>query len=544
MGRVRNLAMLATAGVSIGVAGYVATHRDKLGSFEIPGFGSSTERTIEQIASGNADESISLDGFRDVIAEMQERGYAAVSLEEGGTLQEPSPIPFGTPINEVATTFLDTIIVEPDAPFMDYFYSQISPERAQYIIDNVDHIVFSPDIIERLGLYHRDVGGLSTGEGIIFVDTQADDGSVKNPLTYVMVIGHESAHEENHEGSRLQVEHYGFQIGSEFVRDQIQTIGDRVDNPDLLPAVLRLSDQQRDMAKYLLQFGDDFGGVYPNTHIVGSDLLEGRVSQDVLQYHRDNENVEGIFGVQLKISSTLALVYHDHGREEAIRRLYQFASGSHIDPEAEVHPDFDVPGFTMVSAASILEYLAPNAAGGTTAGIRDGLGYSVNFGTDVRRRDGQVGDTVRSGGYTVGNLPSVDQLIRDETHRETQERTGEPYQYQSRRAASCGNLEGVSRASDPAVQSIDRREGRPDNRFVRAVVQETHGGFEFGYIANCAVGTVDGEEVPAGVIKIDRYSPDARFLGANVGVTWSRHVGTEIMISPQDFSRYIQRPDR
>lgn len=398
---------------------------------------------LEHLVNGIELEGIeSADDVQAAIDYFSEAGWSVGRIRMDGSVEEYTQAGITT----------DTLIARSDSDFALQFYAG---NHEEFIRENVDYIVFSPDIVSTLGSGKGDVNGLSFGNGIIAVDTRADNGGIKNPVTFGSVIAHEAQHEfDRHAYRTLVSESRAFARQYDFLQQQVDR---ELSDEDRLTVQALTNNTTRvlESAEHLEQFGDDYAGVYPNATILAEHFLDGNVAIDVLERDMGISEPSGR-GLEVFYASFFSYVVRTNSREDAIEILYDHVT----DPE-------NAGTLSQVSAASALKYLCPNAlCDESGADIADVSGASFNF--DRGSRTDSVGSYAGSaGGFSVSGIPSLEELKEDERFRS--------YAPESQVVARY-RLSAVDRWMESAedqvrVVHIPNRPGYPSEDFMRCCVQ-------------------------------------------------------------------------
>ena len=213
MGLVKKLLIGATAAATIAIGDHMVRKDDSVIS-QISPF---------QISLENILESENNNKFKNYVKQMKERGLKS-GIENKDKVDQFKADVLPVDMSE------NTWIFAKDSPLLNRFYNQTTAAQTEFIKRNVKYIIFSPDITAKKGLMSQDVNGLSIGEGIILVDTKADNGGIKNPITYISTMGHEAQHEfeKDKNLSTLVSERNAFDRGNQILNGQITKFDDEI----------------------------------------------------------------------------------------------------------------------------------------------------------------------------------------------------------------------------------------------------------------------------------------------------------------------------
>jgi len=382
----------------------------------------------------------------------------------------------------------NTTIVRSDSDYMGQFYNQ-APSQKGFIQTNLEYIVFSPGVIHNGG----DVNGLSIGNGVILIDTLAENGGIKNPITFGSIMAHEAQHEKDKgKYPRLHSEGKAFKQQKEFLEEQI-----KITNDELIPALLEDVTSRVNTFEYLSQFDSDFERVYPHKTILAKHLLDAEITSDVLQKYMTDIGDSDLDN-QLITASILANIVWTKPRDKAIRDLHGIAT----DPKYE-------GTVAQVSAASALQYLSPKAAKTQSgADISTGKGMHLDFNERKNKNLGKA--KVGSDTYSVSGLPSVEELIRDEKIPE--------YTDQEFTTFSLADVETIK--IDGKKILVPNQEGRPTQDFYRCQIRpldlDRNGVYDTIEVlyANPNIRNTNGFTLA----KIDRYNGSGQLI--DTGINW------------------------
>lgn len=363
----------ATVGTTIAFVGALAAF--------YPTFNRSLERAFNP---ANQDEMNRY--VRRVVNTAESSGYATLEYDGKEVFID------GNQINPNALT-----IVRSDSPVLGEFYRAMGAQ-ADEIKSNLRWIVFAPNVKYE----SRDTNGLSIGDGIVYIDTIADDGRTKDPQTIPKTLAHESQHEGNksHGLSRLVDETSANKKALSVLEYQLKQ-----EFSDILQAGYDVVKKRIETANFLEKYGNDFQNVNPLEVILAKNLLEAGVQPQTLKKHiRPAESSTGLEG-ELIIASTFANMALSNPRTEAIKKLYQYATD----------PSYDNT-LTKVSAASALSYLLPEQLQEhSTADIPSGSGrfISINFGPPADLDE--IAQTIKGSGFSVSGLPPLEEMLNPKT---------------------------------------------------------------------------------------------------------------------------------
>jgi len=389
-----------------------------------------------------------------------------ISREEAGRFarimdsNQMSEISFGTGDEEIQ-------VVRSDSKELDKHYAQVSKEQAAFIKNNVSQIVFSPNVFVNHGSgRNSDVNGLSIGGGNIYVDTRADNGGKKNPLTYVSIMAHEAQHESDvGKGlSKLVSETRAFERESNVLNEQLTESRDLI-----LRAALEKADGRVETGKYLQGLDGDFGNVYPNTVILAGDLLSGGVNLGSLKKYSERGWAKTTKGHELRLAARYASMVRELDKDKAITELHSIVTNPLLEGSV-----------AQVSAASALRYLCPEVLQSESgADISTGRGININFGKS--RRDESVGKGfVGDNSFSVSGTPSLNELLSGKRYddfspgsgKESETTTYTLADVDSMKIDHSGNVLFPDREGSPGegfvrfyARGIDRDRNRRDDGF-------------------------------------------------------------------------------
>ncbi|HLC60714.1 MAG TPA: hypothetical protein VJJ52_04760 [Candidatus Nanoarchaeia archaeon] len=342
-----------------------------------PTFNRSLERAFNPANQGEMNKYV-----RRIINAAESKGY--VTLEYDGKEIYID----GNQINPDALT-----LARSDSPVLNNFYRAMG-SHADGIKSNLKWIVFAPNVKHE----SRDTNGLSIGDGIVYIDTIADDGRAKESQTIPGTLAHEDQHEsDKSQGlSRLVNETRAnkkslgvleYQLNQEF--------------SDILRADYDVVKKRIETANFLEKYGSDFQNVNPLGVILAKDLLEAGIqSQTLKKYIHPAESSSGL-EKELIIASTFADIVLSNPSKGAIKKLYRYAT----DPLYN-------NTLTQVSAASALSYILPEKLQEhSTADIPSGSGRfaSIRFGPPSELNG--FAQAINGFGFSVSGLPSLDVLL-------------------------------------------------------------------------------------------------------------------------------------
>ncbi len=283
------------------------------------------------------------------------------------------------------------IICHKDSPIFRQFQHRFG-ERRELVNDNVEWAVFSPNVISQNNGRSQEEAGLSIGQGIVYVDTQAENGQIRDTREYSAIIAHEAMHEflraKRPEPSRLENERLAHSAQrsvakAELVKEESET----------LEGMVNTCDHRIKTAEYLQQekFGSDFDDMYPASMILAEGLLEAGIPQKVLGRYLEVVTGDNELDKELATAAKVALTLHTHNIKRATEILYRWIrTGNDLEKE---------------NAASALRYLHPEQLAPDTSG--------AGWHGGKKRSSG-----ISFGGDGVGtdktpHLPSLDALLSD-----------------------------------------------------------------------------------------------------------------------------------
>lgn len=342
-------------------------------------------------------------------------------------------------------------VVHESSSLLNPYFAVMGKESETFVKDNTEWFVFSPNVTKNL----EDVNGLYLGNGIVAIDTMADNGGIKNPKTFPSIIGHEAQHGAD-EGNGMSI--LEKEIRSD--RRELGVLESYLEKDDdlILKGHYNDAGKRIETGEFLFQFGNDFGKIDPSSVILARDLLRVGISPEKLrEYTAKFENPQGL-EYELYVAAKFGDVAMSMPREDAIRALYGFATTD--DPK---YKDTIVP----VSAASALQYLAPNVARvETDADVGSSTERTANIHFGDRADTSDVGRGVKSEGKpTVSGLPSLEELIGDERFEDLDTSEGNS-------ALAKGELYSGNRVAQKVVDGtktiyLPNREGKPGDGFFR-----------------------------------------------------------------------------
>lgn len=287
-------------------------------------------------------------------------------------------------------------IMRRDSPLLRP-YIQRAGEFRNIILNNLDYAIFSPNVIDK-----GDVNGIFLGNGSIMIDTMADDGRPKNEKLVPSTMVHEAAGHGATSGlgiSTLNDEKFAYQAEMGVLSRLM-----REDSDPILKAAYMDCGKKLATARFLGQFGHDFGSVRPESVMISLGFLDAGISRKTIaKYLRATEGKGGLYR-----ELHLALFYADiplrEKRERAISLLFDVVENPKFDRTLE-----------QVNAASALHYLAPDALPLSTSAdisVSPERTISLPFGTAVRKSGGAGrGRILKAGGFAVSGLPSREDVF-------------------------------------------------------------------------------------------------------------------------------------
>jgi len=212
---------------------------------------------------------------------------------------------------------IDMIIYSSDAPELKKHLR--SPWMEQFVRSYAKHIVFMPDVKSQSAFATSgDLDGLFVGEGVVLVDTLADDNRLRNPKTYASTIMHESTHSRDSPvlgKPKLWRERNAYTIQLEALADQLKT------NPsnEVILAQYESIGRIVKTANFLLDLGAEFENVYPSETITSRGLLRGKVNPlTVNRYAQAKIGSQEDKMDELIIASSIADIVNTSSRDHAV----------------------------------------------------------------------------------------------------------------------------------------------------------------------------------------------------------------------------------
>ncbi|MDP3882128.1 MAG: hypothetical protein Q8Q31_04610 [Nanoarchaeota archaeon] len=415
----------------------------------------------------------------------------------------------------------NTIVCKSDSQFAGYFIDKLHPQDKENVKTSVKYIIFSPNVVNRIGSSHEDVNGLSIGGGIILIDTLADDSSIKNPKTFGGVIAHEAQHEKDRDKRypTLTSEKRAYQSGARTLEFIAQN-----DRDSILKATLTRAKDTIKTAEYLERFGSDFSRVYPSGTILAKDLLEADINIQTLSKHKSRED-KTKKDLELICAASFAEVIRLQSREEALKILYPYASEKKF-----------AGTIVQISAASAIAYLCPNACKTESSGDIAEKGFHLSL---QDRRNGRKTNHLGQGsegeeGYSVSGLPSLQELLEDQRFEDYE--TGGEYPAAIYQLAQVDKIKVKISVDGVKLVYLPNREGKPSAQFFRAYVELVDANQNGRadeirvYYFNDNVVNGDG----SALAKIDVYNGLGQYISS--GVTWfaARSKGRDLQFNPRE----------
>lgn len=293
----------------------------------------------------------------------------------------------------------DLTILRSDSKLLDVYFAGVEGYR-DIAKRYVKKIVFSPEVVNSKGI---ETNGLDLGGGVIFIDTVASNGIIKNPKLRVPLIVHEADHEMN-VGKKLPtliLEELAYRRQFEVLEALI-----KIDSDPILLADYCLAQKRLETIDYLKKL-KSFSMVYPNEFILARDLLRPGISKEVVDEYF-LEDVSDLKGLDKEFYSAIFVIKNIYGkkREDAINRLYEIYQNSKDD-------------YIRVNVASVLIQMAPNVCkipvsrGGDIAYSKKRSVY-FNLNSDFNKGENRIGRAyVSKEIIDVENMPPLEDLIAD-----------------------------------------------------------------------------------------------------------------------------------
>ena len=450
---------------------------------------------------------------------MKKQGYGAATLDENHRLKILNEIDERNLINY----FKKPIVIRADSPILKTFYEK-AEKSGNFVKENTSYLTFSQNVIDRTGLGTKDVGGLSVGKGVILIDSEADDGGIKNPKTYLSTMVHEAQHEkdnkEENKFPRLISEKRAYKKSIECLEEQLKT-----DNDLIVKAELDSARQVVETAEYLEKLGD-FNNVYPETAILASALLKADIPVSTLEKYSVKPSQKSKKESELHISAYFARIARTLEREEAIKKIYEIISNPEIKGT-----------LIEISGVSALQYLAPDAM--KTQSVADiGTGRGMHFNFSEREKTNEVGrGFVGNDKYTVTGLPTLEEILGNEKWRDYKEGQNRQIEVIYYRLADVNQI----KVDKHGNVYIPDREGKPSPSFYRFAIigvdidgNGRDDGIEVYYGSN-SLTTSDGNLVG----KIDVYDGRGNYTGSSIEAIRRglKEKGENLNLNPQKLAR-------
>jgi len=281
------------------------------------------------------------------------------------------------------------VILKSDSGLAQHLlYEHLDQKYVEAIKQHVRWVVLTPNLLSTNG----ESAGLSFRDGTIFIDTQAEDGSFRDPLTFPHVAVHEGVHEsQNSTLARLPAEAMAHFAEMESLEGKVNG-----ENPsENLVGMYNTTVKRVITAKYLHDIGGGWDGDFkefaPTEYLVAGQFLEAKISPEILRKYVTVDGGNEV-DAEMRAATSVALVVHNNNNFRATRLLYDLIESENKHEKA--------------SAASALQFLYPELKGESTAGWQStaerGMGFSF--------RGGSLG----SGGYGISGLPELNDVIRGE----------------------------------------------------------------------------------------------------------------------------------
>ncbi len=303
-------------------------------------------------------------------------GHSAIMLNELGNLQ--------TVDNIGKETARFPALVHKSSPAWKKLSAQLG-EDAQFAEQNIDWLVFTPNIPNRKG---GEEGGLSAGKKVIYIDTMAQDGTIRDPIEYAPIIAHEAQHEADKGLSGILKKEKNAH------ERQLKTAQNllKANKKETLQGMINECAKRIQTASYLEKLGD-FDNTYPMSTILAEALLNAGINSRTLKKYHNVNTGNAELDAELSAASKCASIVHDYNLYNATKKLHEIAStGAPME---------------KVSAASALSWLYPalnkskNTAGWHSSQSR-GAGFNFGEGTGEP-----------STGCSVANLPPLEEFLKD-----------------------------------------------------------------------------------------------------------------------------------
>ncbi|GEM_PF-2738155 len=292
---------------------------------------------------------------------------------------------------QLQTHLAAPIICHKDSKIFERFQESLG-EKRKLVQDNIEWIILSPNVIAQRNGESQEEAGLSIGEGIIYVDTQAGNGQIRDIKEFAPIIAHEAVHEslrgKNPVPSRLENERLAHRAQKEVAEHALTR-----ERSETLEGMINTCDHRIETADYLLQsvFNQDFQGVYPTSMILAGGLLEAEVSQEALGRYLEVNTGNNELDQELATAARIALTLHTHNVKRATEMLYQWMqTGSDLEKK---------------NALSALEFLHPEQLAARQSGAGWYEGKERNSGVSFGFGGGSEGGVL--------SVPSLSDLLKD-----------------------------------------------------------------------------------------------------------------------------------
>jgi len=172
------------------------------------------------------------------------------------------------------------LVADVHSPALESLFVDLSLEQEEKAKNNIRYVVFTPHLLN-CAINNPSVSelrGLSFGQHVVYVDTW--DANLPQSEFYASILAHEAEHEgqQNLNYSRLQKEKKAYEA------ELLVLVEQKHKGVDGLDAMIQDHKKRVRNAAYLLQgeFGDDFSHVYPWATIRSDQLLEAKISLDIV----------------------------------------------------------------------------------------------------------------------------------------------------------------------------------------------------------------------------------------------------------------------
>ena len=410
-----------------------------------------------------------------------------------------------------------------DSPLLEGLIEALPEDEKESLKATVPIIIFAPDVKNELGTSSGDVNGLYNPEkpAVIFVDTEADDGTKKDKATFPSVAVHEKEHKKE-AGNHLPMltsELNSFKHEQATLEYQLKKQPNQV-----LKATLDDVAGRVKTGEYLAQFGNDFEDVYPGKVVLAKDFLQANIPLNTLvNYinHKEKDPKKEQEDYALRCAAYCSAIVLEKSREAAINDLYSIVS----DPKKK-------GTILQLSAASALEYLCPTAlVTSSSSDVTGGQGMGIAYGKPQKKK-GTGQSAGEQNGFSVSGIPSLQELLDNEVFNSVDPNSDPP----SGTRYILSDVDVVKQKADETIL-IPKAEGKPQGFFCAGFSINEYDTNENGKPDGVGVMYVSPKFLDADggmLCKTDVYDLNGKFIRPSINWSVITIVYKEAQITRED----------